>query len=131
MVQLALRYRTDPPGAAQLTREQRAAQFTRDPLVRKVGDFMLALSEDLHYARIYMNNLSDDTVTASNWADAGSIVGMIYSGRTYLMGALREGSGHSFGIARLNRSPSYFVARRIEDAQGAPLGSVTVKFDAP
>ena len=131
VVQLALRYRTDPPGAAQLTREQRAAQFTRDPLVRKVGDFMLALSEDLHYARIYMNNLSDDTVTASNWADAGSIVGMIYSGRTYLMGALREGSGHSFGIARLNRSPSYFVARRIEDAQGAPLGSVTVKFDAP
>ena len=131
VVQLALRYRTDPPGAAQLTREQRAAQFTRDPLVRKVGDFMLALSEDLHYARIYMNNLSDDTVTASNWADAGSIVGMIYSGRTYLMGALREGSGHSFGIARLNRSPSYFVARRIEDAHGAPLGSVTVKFDAP
>ena len=44
---------------------------------------------------------------------------------------MREGSGHSFGIARLNRSPSYFVARRIEDAQGAPLGSVTVKFDAP
>lgn len=131
VVALAQRYRTDPPGTAQLTREQRAAQFTRDPLVREVGDFMLALSRDLHYARIYMNNLSDDTVTASNWADAGSIVGMIYSGRTYLMNALREGSGHSFGIARLNRSPSYFVARRIEDAHGAPLGSVTVKFDAP
>ena len=131
VIELARRFRVDPPGATELTREQRAAQFTRDPLVRKVGDFMNGLSEDLHYARIYMNNLSDDTVTASNWADAGSIVGMIYSGRTYLMGALREGSGHSFGIARLNRSPSYFVARRIEDAQGAPLGSVTVKFDAP
>ena len=131
VVALAQRYRTDPPGTAQLTREQRAAQFTGDPLVRKVGDFMNALSGDLHYARIYMNNLSDDTVTASNWADAGSIVGMIYSGRTYLMGALREGSGHSFGIARLNRSPSYFVASRIEDSHGAPLGSVTVKFDAP
>ena len=131
VIELARRFRVDPPGATELTREQRAAQFTRDPLVRKVGDFMNGLSEDLHYARIYMNNLSDDTVTASNWADAGSIVGMIYSGRTYLVDALRVGSGHSFGIARLNRSPSYFVARRIEDAQGAPLGSVTVKFDAP
>ncbi len=131
VIQLALHYRADPPGAAQLTREQRAAQFTRDPLVRKVGDFMNALSGDLHYARIYMNNLSDDTVTASNWADPDSIVGMIYSGRTYLMNALRDGSGHSFGIARLNRSPSYFVASRIEDSHGAPLGSVTVKFDAP
>ena len=131
VVALAQRYRTDPPGAAQLTREQRAAQFTRDPLVREVGDFMNGLSGDLQYARIYMNNLSDDTVTASNWADPDSIVGMIYSGRTYLMDALREGSGHSFGIARLNRSLSYFVSRRIEDSDGAPLGSVTVKFDAP
>ena len=131
VIELARRFRVDPPGATELTREQRAAQFTRDPLVRKVGDFMNGLSEDLHYARIYMNNLSDDTVTASNWADAGSIVGMIYSGRTYLMNALREGSGHSFGIARLNRSPSYFVSSRIEDLDGAPLGSVTVKFDAP
>lgn len=131
VIELARRFRVDPPGATELTREQRAAQFTRDPLVRKVGDFMNGLSEDLHYARIYMNNLSDDTVTASNWADAGSIVGMIYSGRTYLVDALRVGSGHSFGIARLNRSPSYFVSSRIEDLDGAPLGSVTVKFDAP
>ena len=131
VIQLAALYRTDPPGADQLTREQRAAQFVGDPLVRKVGNFMNALSSDLRYARIYMNNLSDDTVTASNWAESDSIVGMIYSGRTYLMNALRYGSGHSFGIARLNRSPSYFVAARIEDSDGAAMGSVTVKFDAP
>ena len=66
VIQLAMRYRTDPAGAIELTREQRAVQFTRDPLVRKVGDFMNTLSKDLRYARIYMNNMSDDTVTASN-----------------------------------------------------------------
>lgn len=131
VIQLANRYRHDLPGAADLTREQRAEQFARDPLVRKVGDFMNALSGDLRYARIYMNNLSDDTVTASNWAEPGSIVGMIYSGRPYLMDALRNGNGHSFGIARLNKTPSYFVTSRIEDVDDAPLGSVTVKFDAP
>jgi len=131
VIELAIRYRTDPPGAAALTRQERAAQFTRDPLVRRVGDVMNALASDLRYARIYMNNMSDDTVTASNWAESDSIVGMIYSGRPYLIDALRTGNGHSFGIARLNKSPSYFVASRIEDANDVPLGSVTVKFDAP
>ncbi|WP_216293643.1 sensor domain-containing diguanylate cyclase [Delftia acidovorans] len=131
VIQLATRYRNDPPGLDNLTRQQRAAHFTQDPLVRKVGDFMNELSSDLRYARIYMNNMSDDTVTASNWADDDSIVGMIYSGRSYLIDALRDGNGHSFGIARLNKTPSYFVASRIEDENEVPLGSVTVKFDAP
>ncbi|MBN9469983.1 MAG: diguanylate cyclase [Bosea sp.] len=131
VIQLATRYRTDPPGFAELTRQQRAAQFTRDPLVRKVGDFMNALASDLRYARIYMTNMSDDTVSASNWAASDSIVGMIYSGRPYLVDALRNGKGSSFGIARLLKTPSYFVASRIDDADDMPLGSVTVKFDAP
>ncbi|MFG0396395.1 GGDEF domain-containing protein [Pseudomonas sp. zbq_4] len=131
VIQLAARYRHDPPGFAALTREERASNFTRDPLVRSVGDFMDRLSSDLHYARIYMNNLSDDTVTASNWAESFSIVGQIYTGRAYLIDALRTGSGAMFGIARLNKTPSYFVASRIDGADGKPLGSVTVKFDAP
>ncbi|WP_245557257.1 ATP-binding protein [Kaistia granuli] len=131
VIELATRYLTDPPGAAELTRQQRAAQFTRDPLVRQVGDFMNALAADLRYARIYMNNMSGDTVTASNWAEPESIVGMIYSGRPYLDDALRHGTGSSFGIARINKTPSYFVASRIDDANGVPQGSVTVKFDAP
>ncbi|MDZ5454318.1 sensor histidine kinase [Labrys sp. ZIDIC5] len=131
VIQLAVRYRTDSPGAAALTRPQRASQFTHDPLVRKVGDFMNALASDLRYARIYMNNMSDDTVTASNWAEPDSIVGMIYSGRSYLVEALRKGTGSSFGIARLNKTPSYFVASRIDDSNDVPQGSVTVKFDAP
>jgi len=130
VIQLAARYRTDPPGAVDLTRQQRAQQFIRDPLVRKVGDFMNALSGDLRYARIYLNNMSDDTVTASNWADSDSIVGMIYTGRPYLMDALRDGNGHSFGIAKLNKTPSYFVASRIENDENVPQGYVTVKFDA-
>lgn len=40
VIQLATRYRDDPPSLARLTRQQRAAQFTQDPLVRKVGNFM-------------------------------------------------------------------------------------------
>lgn len=131
VVQLAIRYRTDPAGASELTRQERAAQFTRDPLVRQVGDFMNALARDLGYARIYMNNISDDTVTSSNWDEPDSIVGMIYTGRPYLVDALRDGNGSFFGIARLNKTPSYFVSSRIEDSDGVPQGSVTVKFDPP
>ena len=131
VVQLATRYRVDPPGFAELTREERAVKFTSDPLVRRVGDLMTKLSEDLNYARIYMNNLSHDTVTASQWSETFNIVGQIYTGRAYLINALRNGSGQQFGIARLNKTASYFVTSRIDDAKGVPLGSVTVKFDAP
>jgi PAS domain S-box-containing protein len=131
VIQVATRYRLDAPGAARLTRQQRAAQFTNDPLVREVGDYMNAVSKDLRYARIYMNNLSDDTVSASNWAESDSIVGQIYPGRTYLIDALRDGVGKQFGISRLNNIPAYFVASRIDGPGGVPQGSVTVKFDAP
>ncbi len=131
VIELASRYRIDPPGFSELTREERAAILTNDPLVRLVGDFMTRLSDDLRYARIYMNNLSHDTLTSSQWADSFNIVGQIYTGRAYLVDALRDGSGQLFGIARLNQMPSYFVTSRIEDADDQALGSVTVRFDAP
>ena len=131
VIQVASRYRTDAPGAAALKREQRAEQFTRDPQVREVGDYMNAVANDLRYARIYMNNVSHDTVTASNWAEPDSIVGALYPGRAYLMDALRDGVGKQFGISRINGIPAYFVASRIDGAGGVPQGSVTVKFDAP
>lgn len=131
VVQLASRYRIDPSGFADLTRQQRAEEFIDDPLARQVGTFMNGLAEDLDYARIYLSNLSDDTVTSSNWNEPDSIVGMIYSGRPYLSDALRNGVGTSFGIARLLKTQSYFVASRIEDVNGAPLGAITAKFDAP
>lgn len=131
VIELASRYRVDPPGFSELTREERAAILTGDPLVRLVGDFMTRLSDDLRYARIYMNNLSHDTVTSSQWADRFNIVGQIYTGRAYLIDALRDGSGQLFGIARLNQMPSYFVTSRIEGTDDEALGSVTVRFDAP
>ncbi|WKT92485.1 ATP-binding protein [Brucella anthropi] len=131
VIELASRYRIDPPGFSELTREERAAILANDPLVRLVGDFMTRLSDDLRYARIYMNNLSHDTLTSSQWADSFNIVGQIYTGRAYLVDALREGSGQLFGIARLNQMPSYFVTSRIEDTDDQALGSVTVRFDAP
>ncbi len=131
VIELASRYRVDPPGFSELTREERANILTSDPMVRMVGDFMTRLSEDLSYARIYMNNLSHDTLISSQWSDSFNIVGQIYTGRAYLIDALRDGSGQLFGIARLNRMPSYFVTSRIEDINDQPLGSVTVRFDAP
>ncbi|WP_374864622.1 sensor histidine kinase [Brucella cytisi] len=131
VIELASRYRIDPPGFSELTREERAAILTSDPLVRLVGDFMTRLSDDLRYARIYMNNLSHDTLTSSQWADSFNIVGQIYTGRAYLVDALRDGSGQLFGIARLNQMPSYFVTSRIDDTDDQALGSVTVRFDAP
>ncbi|WP_235784285.1 sensor histidine kinase [Brucella anthropi] len=131
VIELASRYRIDPPGFSELTREERAAILTSDPLVRLVGDFMTRLSDDLRYARIYMNNLSHDTLTSSQWADPFNIVGQIYTGRAYLVDALRDSSGQLFGIARLNQMPSYFVTSRIEGTDDQALGSVTVRFDAP
>lgn len=131
VVELASRYRVDPTGFAELTREERARILTKDPLVRAVGDLMTELSDDLLYARIYMNNLSHDTIATSQWSESFNILGQIYTGRRYLLDALRTGKGQLFGIARLNQMPSYFMTRRIDDANGQALGSVTVRFDAP
>ena len=52
VIELASLYRIDPPGLAELEREERAAIFTSDPAVRSVGDYMTGLADDLHYARI-------------------------------------------------------------------------------
>lgn len=131
VIELASRYRVDTPDLTNMTRQERAAILTRDPLVRSVGNLMDRLATDLRYARIYLNNLSLDTITASNWAASDSIVGMIYTKRAYLMDALSDGSGHMFGIARLNKSLSYFVASRVEDEEKESVGVVTVKLDAP
>ncbi|MBN9335696.1 GGDEF domain-containing protein [Devosia sp.] len=131
VIELASLYRRDPPGLDELTREERAAIFTSDVLVRDVGDYMTGLADDLHYARIYINNLSQDTVASSHWTEEFNIVGQIYAGRAYLLDALTHGRGQMFGIARLNQMPSYFVTSRIEGTDSVPLGSVTVRLDAP
>ncbi|WP_197410751.1 GGDEF domain-containing protein [Devosia epidermidihirudinis] len=131
VIELANFYSLDPPGFAELTREERAEILTSESKVRGVGDYMTALADDLHYARIYMNNLSQDTIASSHWEEDFNIVGQIYAGRAYLLDALKVGSGQMFGIARLNQMPSYFVASRIEGAASQPLGSVTVRLDAP
>src|SRR5690606_11438488 len=119
----------DPPGFADLTRQERAALLTNDPLVRQVGNFMDDLARDLHYGRIYMNNMSAETITASNWDEDNSIVGMIYSRRAYLLDAVRDGLEHSFAIARLLKTPSYFVASRIEYEGGPLMGAGRIRFD--
>jgi C4-dicarboxylate-specific signal transduction histidine kinase len=63
-------------------------------------------------------------------AAAGADCSAACAGRPYLINALRDGHGSSFGIARLLKTPSHFVTSRIYGDDG-PLGSVTINFDAP
>lgn len=91
---------------------------------------MNSLSSELSHAHIFVNNISQNTIAASNWAESDSIVGMICSGRPCLTDAMRNGNGYWFGISHLNETLSYLVASRINSPNDDAPGIVTVKFDA-
>ena len=68
-------------------------------------------------------------VAANNWRLPSSNVGVDYRFRPYFEQALREGSGHFYGIGITTGVPGYFLAQAVEDAHGQRIGAVAVKVD--
>jgi PAS domain S-box-containing protein len=130
VTQLATLYFTVPADLEKQTLAERADYFVGDPQVRAVGDYMQSVARGLHYARIHLTNPADMVVSASNWAEPGSIVGMAYVQRPYVSDALRRGLGHRFAADAFDSLPAYFVSSRVDGPLGLPLGTVTLRFDA-
>ena len=68
-------------------------------------------------------------LAASNWREPSSNVGADYSFRPYVQQALRDGSGHFYGIGLTTGEPGYFLSQAIQDEEGTAIGVVVIKIE--
>ena len=83
-------------------------------------------------AAIYVLDASGVARAASNWRLPTSFVGSDYSFRPYFTEAMSDGDAEFFALGTVSGRPGLYLARRLNAADGAPLGVVVVKveFDA-
>lgn len=80
-------------------------------------------------AVIYVLDTNGLTRAASNWRLPTSFVGANYGFRPYFQNAMRDGSAEFFALGTVSGRPGLYLARRIDDPGGRPLGVVVVKVE--
>jgi two-component system C4-dicarboxylate transport sensor histidine kinase DctB len=90
------------------------------------------LARDTRAAVIYVLDVGGTALVASNWNQPISFVGSDYRFRPYYTEALRDGQASLFALGTVSGRPGLYLARRIEDDRGRPLGVIVAKleFDA-
>lgn len=103
-----------------------------DASARAINLKLEALAVQTRAAAIYVIDASGVTRAASNWRLPTSFVGADYGFRPYFIGAMRNGAAEFFALGTVSGRPGLYLARRIEDPVGRPVGVVVVKveFDA-
>jgi two-component system C4-dicarboxylate transport sensor histidine kinase DctB len=100
--------------------------------VSRVNLKLETLSAQTRAAAIYVIDANGRTRAASNWRLPTSFVGAEYGFRPYFTNAMRGGRAEFFALGTVSGRPGLYLARRVDAADGAPLGVVVVKveFDA-
>ena len=90
------------------------------------------LARQTRAAAIYVIDAGGRTRAASNWRLPTSFVGADYGFRPYFINTMRSGQAEFFALGTVSGRPGLYLARRVDAADGAPLGVVVVKveFDA-
>ncbi|GAW40973.1 C4-dicarboxylate transport sensor protein DctB [Brevundimonas sp. SH203] len=90
------------------------------------------LARQTRAAAIYVIDAGGRTRAASNWRLPTSFVGADYGFRPYFINAMRSAQAEFFALGTVSGRPGLYLARRVDAADGAPLGVVVVKveFDA-
>ena len=114
----------DPDIASLLISRADAA----DPVNAKLE----GLARQTRAAVIYVIDAGGRTRAASNWRLPTSFVGADYGFRPYFINAMRSGQAEFFALGTVSGRPGLYLARRVDAADGRPLGVVVVKveFDA-
>ncbi len=68
-------------------------------------------------------------LAASNWRQPTSNVGEDYSYRPYVTQALRQGSGHFYGIGMTTGQPGYYLSQAMVEDDGAVIGIIVIKIE--
>lgn len=91
-----------------------------------------ALAEATRAGVIYLMNDDGLCISASNAGTPLSFVGSDYGFRPYFTRAMAEGGAEHFALGTVSRHPGLYLSRRVDGADGRPLGVIVVKdeFDA-
>ncbi|CUX59810.1 sensor histidine kinase [Agrobacterium genomosp. 13] len=112
----------DPDLAAALDGSGPAAL---DRLNRKLE----GLIEGTQSSVIYVTGPTGLTIASSNWRQADSFVGSNYAFREYFQAAMNTGMSEHYALGNVSRRPGLYISRRIDAADGRPLGVVIAKVE--
>jgi two-component system, NtrC family, C4-dicarboxylate transport sensor histidine kinase DctB len=93
-----------------------------------------ALSKDMQAASIYLLDENGFALSASNWRERTSFVGINYSFRAYYRQAMARSKHEQFALGNVSRRPGLYISRRIDVAgsngkKGQGIVVIKVEFD--
>ncbi|NIB55860.1 sensor histidine kinase [Agrobacterium tumefaciens] len=87
------------------------------------------LIEGTQSSVIYVTGPTGLTIASSNWRQADSFVGSNYAFREYFQAAMNTGMSEHYALGNVSRRPGLYISRRIDAADGRPLGVVIAKVE--
>ncbi len=99
------------------------------PAIDAVNHALERLAGEVSIAALYVMDYTGLTLAASNWQTPGSFVGQSYAFRPYFTDAMQAGRGRYYGVGITTGQPGYFLAARVNDGSGSPLGVVAAKVE--
>ena len=129
VIDLSQRFVVDSPVDAAQTPEERAATLARQAPVRNVGSYLHRLVQDLGYDQMFVVNRSGTVIASGDWMDPQTLLGASYGDREYFYEVLQQGVGRRFDSGSDGRHPAFYVASRVDSADGA-LGAVVVRLNS-
>ncbi|MCO4319380.1 ATP-binding protein [Phyllobacterium sp. 21LDTY02-6] len=102
---------------------------SRDPaLLQGLNEKFEGLLPGTRASVIYLLDAAGLSLSASNWNQPDSFVGVSYSFRPYYTRAMETGSAEHYALGTISKRPGLYISRRMEGPDGV-LGVVVVKVE--
>jgi two-component system C4-dicarboxylate transport sensor histidine kinase DctB len=99
------------------------------PALDRLNRKLEGLIEGTQSSVIYVTGPTGLTIASSNWRQADSFVGSNYAFREYFQAAMKAGMSEHYALGNVSRRPGLYISRRIDSADGRPLGVVIAKVE--
>ncbi|NUL17713.1 sensor histidine kinase [Agrobacterium tumefaciens] len=99
------------------------------PALDRLNRKLEGLIEGTQSSVIYVTGPTGLTIASSNWRQADSFVGSNYAFREYFQAAMKTGMSEHYALGNVSRRPGLYISRRIDSADGRPLGVVIAKVE--
>ncbi len=106
-----------------------ALQGATPAQIESLDEKLEELSRGVGASAIYVLDKKGLAIAASNWREPATFVGVDYQFRPYFQGSVTHGSAEHFALGTISHEAGLYLARRVDDAQGAMLGVVVLKVD--
>lgn len=97
--------------------------------VERLDGKLEGLIEGTQASVIYVTNVDGVTIASSNWRTPESFVGSNYAFRDYFRRAMETGRAEHYALGNVSRRPGLYISRRVDGADGSPLGVVIAKVE--